>query len=58
MDQPNAQEPLVGEWTLQAKPPDGPPWPGDARSTIVWHDSGAHPVKRSTTRALHRTYVW
>ena len=41
-------EPLVGEWALEAKPPDGPPWPGEARATIEWHDSGAHLVARST----------
>jgi hypothetical protein len=40
MDQPTAQEalkrlePLVGEWILEAKPPDGPPWPGEARATF------------------------
>ena len=54
MDQPTAEEalkqlePLVGAWTLEAKPPDGPPWPGGARATIEWHDSGAHLVQRST----------
>ena len=54
MDQPTAQEalkrlePLVGEWTLEARPPDGPPWPGEARATIEWHDSGAHLVQRFT----------
>jgi len=54
MDQPTAEEtlkrlePLVGEWTLEAKPPDGPPWPGEARATIEWHDSGAHLVERSS----------
>ena len=54
VDQPTAEEtlkrlePLVGEWTLEAKPPDGPPWPGEARATIEWHDSGAHLVVRST----------
>lgn len=54
MDQPTAGEalkqlePLLGEWTLEAKPPDGPPWPGEARATIEWHDSGAHLVQRST----------
>jgi hypothetical protein len=54
MDQPTAGEalkrlePLVGEWILEAKPPDGPPWPGEARATIEWHDSGAHLVQRST----------
>jgi hypothetical protein len=41
-------EPLVGEWTLEAKPPDGRPWPGEARATIEWYDSGAHLVQRST----------
>ena len=34
MDQPTAEEALgrlevlVGEWTLEAKPPEGQPWPG------------------------------
>ena len=54
MDQPFAEEalkrlePLVGEWILEAKPPEGPPWPGQARATIEWHESGAHLVARST----------
>ena len=54
MDQPTAEralkelEPLVGEWSLEAIPPSGEPWPGEARSTIEWHDSGAHLVERST----------
>jgi hypothetical protein len=54
MDRPTAGEALkrlealVGEWSLEAKPPDGPPWPGEARTTIEWHDSGAHLVARST----------
>jgi hypothetical protein len=54
MEQPKADEalkrldPLVGEWVLEAKPPDGEPWPGGARSTIEWHDSGAHLVQRMT----------
>jgi hypothetical protein len=54
MDQPTAEEALkrlerlVGEWMLEATPPGGPPWPGEARSTIEWHDSGAHLVERST----------
>src|SRR5215217_4675430 len=53
MDQPTAEEalkrfePLVGEWILEAKPPYGPPWPGEARTTIEWHESGAHLVQRS-----------
>lgn len=54
MDQPTAHaalralEPLVGTWALEAIGPDGEPWPGEARSTITWHDSGAHLVERST----------
>jgi hypothetical protein len=54
MDQPTAQEalkrlePLVGEWTIEAKPPERPPWPGEARTTIEWQDSRAHLVARST----------
>lgn len=54
MDQPTAQdalrelEPLVGEWTLEAIGADGTPWPGEGRTTIEWHDSGAHLVQRST----------
>jgi hypothetical protein len=42
MDQPTAEqalrqlEPLVGEWTLEAKWPDGKPWPGGGRVTVEW----------------------
>ena len=28
------------------------PWPGEARATIEWHDSGAHLVQRSTVDML------
>lgn len=54
MGQPTAEdalkrlEPLVGEWTLEAIPPGGEPWPGEARATFEWHDSRAHLVGRST----------
>lgn len=54
MDQPTAEEalrelePLIGEWTLEAIPPGGEPWPGEARATFEWHDSRAHVVERST----------
>src|SRR3954471_16015829 len=54
MDQPTAEkalkelEPLVGEWTLEAIPPGGEPWPGEARASFEWHESGAHVVERST----------
>jgi hypothetical protein len=54
MDQPTAEkalkemEPLVGEWVLEAIPPGGEPWPGEARARIAWHDSNAHLVQRTT----------
>ena len=54
MDQPTAEEalkklePLVGTWSLEAIPPSGEPWPGEARATFEWHDSGAHLVERWT----------
>jgi hypothetical protein len=54
MDQPTAEqalkelEPLIGEWELEAIPPGGEPWPGEARATFEWHDSGSHVVERST----------
>jgi hypothetical protein len=54
MDQPTAEEalkklePLIGEWTLEAIPPGGEPWPGVGRSVIEWHDSGAHVIQRTT----------
>lgn len=54
MDQATAEEalrrlePLVGEWTLEATPPGGPPWPGGGRVIFEWHASGAHLVQRGT----------
>ena len=54
MDQPTAEkalkelEVLLGEWKLEAIPPSGEPWPGEAQATFEWHDSGAHLVGRST----------
>jgi hypothetical protein len=54
VDQPTAEEalkalePLVGEWTLEAIPPGGEPWPGEARTSFEWHDSGAHLLQRWT----------
>lgn len=44
-----ALEPLVGEWTLEARDPDGKPWPGQARATFEWHPSKAHLVQRTVT---------
>ena len=54
MDQPTAEqalrelEPLVGEWTMEAIPPEGEPWPGGGRVTFEWHSSGAHLVQTAT----------
>jgi hypothetical protein len=53
MDQPTAEkaladlEPLIGEWTLEATPPGGDPWPGEAGATFEWHESGAFVIERS-----------
>lgn len=52
MEQPTAEEalralePLVGEWTVEAKGPDGQAWPGQGRASFQWHPSGAHLVQR------------
>jgi hypothetical protein len=40
--------PLIGQWELEAISPGGDPWPGNARASIEWHDSGAHVIQRST----------
>jgi hypothetical protein len=48
MDQPTAAEALkelealIGEWAMEAIPPDGEPWPGEGRTTFEWHYSRAH----------------
>jgi len=54
MDQPTAEqalhklEPLVGEWTMEAKWPNGEQWQGGGRVIFEWHASGAHLVERGT----------
>jgi hypothetical protein len=54
MDQPTAQEelralePLLGEWTVTATAPTGESWPGEARASFEWHDSGAHVLARTS----------
>jgi hypothetical protein len=46
IDQPTAEnalkelELLVGEWTLEAIPPNGKPWPGEAHATFEWLEGG------------------
>jgi hypothetical protein len=42
-----ALEPLVGEWTVEAKGPDGQAWPGASRASFQWHPSRAHLVQRT-----------
>jgi hypothetical protein len=39
-------EALVGEWSLQAGPPDGPAWPGSGRVTFEWLGGGPLLVER------------
>jgi hypothetical protein len=54
MDQPTAEpalrrlEPLVGEWAMEARWPDGTPWPGSGTATFAWHPSGSHLVEHGT----------
>lgn len=40
-------EALVGEWTVEAGPPGGPPWPGPARVTFEWLDGIPLLIERS-----------
>jgi hypothetical protein len=53
-DQPTAEDalrrldPLVGEWSLEARWPSGEAWPGGGSATFEWHPSGAHLVERVT----------
>jgi hypothetical protein len=39
---------LVGQWTLEAGPPGGPPWPGEARSSFEWLEGRTFLIERST----------
>jgi hypothetical protein len=41
-------EVLVGEWTLEAEPPGGPPWPGGGRVSFEWMESAPLLVQRWT----------
>lgn len=45
---PRALELLVGEWTVEAKGPDGQAWPGEGRASFQRHPSHAHLVQRIT----------
>jgi len=39
-------EPLVGEWTMEAGPPGGPPWPGEASVSFDWLEGGKFLIER------------
>jgi hypothetical protein len=53
MDQPTAEsalkelQVLVGDWTMKATPPGGPPWPGEGRSTFEWLEGNQLLLERS-----------
>jgi hypothetical protein len=38
---------LVGEWTIEAIPPGGPPWPGGGRVVFEWLEGTPLLVERS-----------
>jgi hypothetical protein len=52
MDQPNGDaalerlDPFVGEWTMEAGPPDGPPWPGGGRVSFEWLEGQTWLIER------------
>jgi hypothetical protein len=39
-------EAFIGEWAMAAGPPDGPPWPGEARVTFEWMDGAPLLIQR------------
>jgi hypothetical protein len=39
---------LVGEWTMEAGPADGPPWPGEARVAFEWLKGQTFLIERWT----------
>lgn len=57
MDQPTTQTMLraldrfVGEWTMTAGPPGGPPWPGEARVRFEWTEGEVFLAERWTLGA-------
>ena len=56
MDQPTAEnalqelEVLIGEWSQEAIPPGGEPWPGEAKATFKWLEGSDNRllIERST----------
>jgi DNA-binding CsgD family transcriptional regulator len=41
-------EPLIGEWTIEAIPPGGPPWPGEGRVSFEWLEGRTFLIQRWT----------
>ena len=41
-------EALVGEWKMAAGPPDGDPWPGEARVSFEWLEGRSWLIQRWT----------
>jgi hypothetical protein len=39
---------LVGEWKMEATPPGGPPWPGEARVSFEWLEGRTFLIERWT----------
>ena len=56
MDQPTAEkalkelEVLVGEWTQEATPPGGEPWPGEASAKFEWLEGSDNRLLVETTK--------
>jgi hypothetical protein len=54
MDEPSRNpaleqlEALIGEWKLEAGPPGGPPWPGEARVSFEWLEGRKFVIQRWT----------
>jgi hypothetical protein len=39
-------EALVGQWAMEAAPPGGPPWPGEARVSFAWMEHAPLLIQR------------
>ena len=39
---------LIGKWTMEAVPPGGPPWPGEAEAPFEWMKGRLFLIERST----------
>ena len=39
---------LTGEWSMEAGPPGGPPWPGEARVSFEWLEGRTFLIERWT----------